>query len=143
MCLDSQGDVRPKFGFMKGVYAGVAGWLRDHGISVPFTNAELQGILHKSCEWARDAQDLGSARRDEPGRERLAARIGGFFSGKIVAMGERAATQRVGRDGETVDHLISDLSRPVQLGEIAEITYRDGKGVVNEASRDRAHGIGQ
>lgn len=143
MCLDSRGDVRPKFGFMKGVYAGVAGWLRDHGIAVPFTNAELQGILHKSSEWAKSAPDRGTAGRDEPGTGRLAARIGGFFSGKIVAMGERAVTQRVGRDGETVDHLIADLSRPLQLGELAEITYRDGKGVVNQPGRDRDHGIGQ
>lgn len=142
-CLDEQGNLRVRFGFMKGVFAGVASWIRDHGISVPFTNVELQGILHNSGEWAKNAPAVGTAVRTKPMHERVAARLGGLFVGKIVAMGDRAVTQRVGRDGETVDHLISDLSRPLQLGELAEITYRDGKGVVNRPGRDQDHGIGQ
>jgi len=49
-CLDDTGNVKVGFGFMKSVFAGVAGWLRDHGISVPFTNTELQGIMHDAGE---------------------------------------------------------------------------------------------
>lgn len=141
-CLDKEGNVRAKFGFMKSVYAGVTGWLRDHGIAVPFTNVELQGILHKSGEWAKGSPVVGGPAREKPTLERLASRIGGFFVGKIVAMGEHAVTQRVGRDGQTVDHLIKDLSRPVQVGELAEITYLDGKGVVNDVGHTRAHEVG-
>lgn len=57
-CLDDSGQVRVSFGFMKSVFAGVAGWLRDHGISVPFTNTELQGLMHDAGEWIK---------REEPG----------------------------------------------------------------------------
>lgn len=53
-CLDEQGNVRVQYGFMKGVFAGMTSWLRDHGIAVPFTNVELQGILHKGGEWAKN-----------------------------------------------------------------------------------------
>ena len=53
LCLDDKGEVKVAFGFMKGVFAGVAGWLRDHGISIPFTNTELQGIMHNAGEWIK------------------------------------------------------------------------------------------
>lgn len=56
-CLDASGNVCVEYGFMKGVFAGVAGWLRDHGISVPFTNTELQGIMHKAGEWIKKDRD--------------------------------------------------------------------------------------
>ena len=56
-CLDSSGNVKVSYGFMKGVFAGVTGWLRDHGISVPFTNAELQGIMHNAGEWVKKDRD--------------------------------------------------------------------------------------
>lgn len=50
-CLDDQGNVRIEFGFMKGVYAGIAGWLRDMGLRIPFSNVELQGIMHNCGQW--------------------------------------------------------------------------------------------
>lgn len=50
-CLDDKGNVKVAFGFMKSVFAGVAGWLRDHGISVPFSNLELQGVMHAAGAW--------------------------------------------------------------------------------------------
>lgn len=52
-CLDERGNVRVQYGFMKSVFAGVAGWLRDHGIDIPFSNAELQGILHDAGQWVK------------------------------------------------------------------------------------------
>jgi hypothetical protein len=66
-CLDETGNVRIGYGFMKGVYAGVASWLRDQGFKVPFTNLELQGIMHNAGEWiqqdhARDNQGVKSLR---------------------------------------------------------------------------------
>lgn len=50
-CLDGSGNVKIGFGFMKSVYAGVAGWLRDQGFKIPFTNVELQGIMHDAGKW--------------------------------------------------------------------------------------------
>lgn len=52
-CLDEKGDLRISFGFMKGVFSGIASWLRDHGISIPFTHVELQGIMHNAGEWIK------------------------------------------------------------------------------------------
>ena len=59
-CLDDSGNVKVAFGFMKSVFAGVAGWLRDHGLSVPFTNTELQGIMHDAGDWIKQEPDRGS-----------------------------------------------------------------------------------
>ena len=39
------GEFRPGFGFLKGLFAKVAEWLRSVGIDVAFTNLELQGAL--------------------------------------------------------------------------------------------------
>lgn len=63
LCLDDTGNVRIEYGFMKSVYAGVAGWLRDQGFKVAFTNVELQGIMHDAGEWIK--RDVG---RDYAGR---------------------------------------------------------------------------
>ena len=57
-CLDGTGNVRIEFGWMKGVFAGIAGWLRDHGIAFPFTNTELQGIMHRAGQWIQQPHDV-------------------------------------------------------------------------------------
>ncbi len=140
-CLDEQGNVRVQYGFMKGVFAGVSGWLRDHGISVPFTNVELQGILHKSAEWAKDGPLLGAGRREQSLQEKVVGKLSGLFIGKIVGVGDGVVTQKIGRAGEAVVHSMADLSRPVEVGEIAEIAYQDGKGVVREQDRGQVRGV--
>jgi hypothetical protein len=43
--IDADGNFKPGFGFVKAVYSKIAQWLREHGINVNFTHAELQGIL--------------------------------------------------------------------------------------------------
>jgi hypothetical protein len=43
--IDADGNFRPGFGFVKSVYAKIADFLRSIGITVKFTNAELQGLL--------------------------------------------------------------------------------------------------
>jgi hypothetical protein len=137
LCLDEHGQVRVEYGFMKGVFAGVTGWLRDHGISVPFTNVELQGILHNAGEWTRGRADQKTPRGVDSQVQRT-----GNHVGKILSIADDIATQRVGRAGETILHSLSSLSRAVNVGELAEISYRDGMGVVNnhqhEASRNIA-----
>lgn len=136
-CLDEQGNVRVQYGFMKGVFAGVAGWLRDHGISVPFTNVELQGILHRSGEWAKNGSGLDAGRRERPLHEKVFGKLSGLFVGKILGVKDGVVTQKVGRAGATVLHSTADLSRPVEVGEIAEIAYKDGKGMVKAPNRGR------
>jgi hypothetical protein len=56
-CLDEHGEIKVSFGFMKSVFAGVASWLRDQGIKVPFTTMELRGIMRDAGQWIR--QDHG------------------------------------------------------------------------------------
>jgi hypothetical protein len=130
-CLDGKGEVKIEFGFMKGVFASVAGWLRDHGITVPFTNLELQGILHKAGQWGKQEPEQAMAPSKTP--------PSGLFSGKILSVGNGVVTQRVGRAGETVLHSLQDLTGPVNAGEVADIVYRDGRGTV--AGKDRQHGL--
>ena len=50
-------------------------------------------------------------------------------------------TQKVGRAGETVVHSMADLSGPVSIGDIAEIAYKDGKGVVRNQERGQLQGL--
>jgi len=143
-CLDEQGNVRVQHGFMKGVFAGMTGWLRDHGISVPFTNVELQGILHKSGEWAKNGPDL-EASRPKTLQEKVVGQVSqlsGLFIGKILGVKDGVVTQKVGRGGETVLHSMADLSAPVVEGEVAEIAYKDGKGIVKSPERGHEKGMG-
>lgn len=51
LCLDEKGDVKVEFGWMKSVFASFASWLRKHGIQLPFSNIELQGIIHDAGKW--------------------------------------------------------------------------------------------
>jgi ribosomal protein S18 acetylase RimI-like enzyme len=43
--IDADGNFRPGFAFLKAVFARVGQFLRERGIDVTFTNAELQGML--------------------------------------------------------------------------------------------------
>jgi hypothetical protein len=51
--LDETGNLKIKFGPIKKTFADVVGWLRDHGIRVRFSNAELQGIMHGAGVWVQ------------------------------------------------------------------------------------------
>lgn len=61
---------------------------------------------------------------------------GGLFVGQIVSISDQVVTQRVGRAGEIVQHDISELSEQVVVGEVAEISYRDGRGLVKNAAQE-------
>lgn len=139
-CLDDKGNVRVQFGFMKGVFAGMTGWLRDHGISVPFTNAELQGILHNSGEWAKHGPDL-EARQSKSFSEKILGKTSGLFIGKILGIKDGVVTQKIGRAGETMLHSMADLSAPVVPGEVVEIAYMNGKGSVKSKDRGIANAM--
>lgn len=127
-CLDEQGNVKVEYGFMKGVFAGVASWIRDHGISVPFSNLELQGILHKSGEWAKN----GPVKQAGLGKTASSAvkALTGLFVGKIISIEDDVVTQKIGRGNETALHSMKKLSTGVKLGDLAEILYRGEKAEV-------------
>lgn len=139
LCLDGQGNIKVEYGFMKGVFAGVAGWIRDHGISVPFTNTELQGILHKSGEWAKNGPEIEAA-QNKTAAGKLKA-LTGLFVGRIVGIDNGVVTQKVGRGSETVLHSMSNLSTGVKLGQLAEILYRGEKAEVKVQAQ--SHDLGR
>lgn len=60
----------------------------------------------------------------------------GSFSGKVLVVSGGVVTQKINRDGRTVLHDQSMLSKPVVVGEVVEIKYSEGLGVVasNEPS---------
>lgn len=135
-CLDGQGNVKVEYGFMKGVYAGMAGWIRDHGIAVPFSNLELQGILHKSGEWAKNGPDKQSALAKVASGSIKA--LTGLFVGKIIGIEDDVVTQKVGRANETALHSMKNLSTRVKLGDLAEILYRGEKAEVKVQAQSHA-----
>lgn len=65
----------------------------------------------------------------------------GLFIGKVLEVTNGVVTQKIGRSGETVQHAMTDLSRPVAVGEIAEIAYKDGKDMVKNNEPSRSHGV--
>lgn len=84
-CLDATGNLRIGFGFMKAVFAGVVNWLRDHGLHLPFTNTELQGLMHTAGAWIQ---------REPPGLGH-GGQAGVFASGLAsLAQGDVAELQR-------------------------------------------------
>lgn len=64
----------------------------------------------------------------------------GLYSGKILDVSDGLVTQRVSRDGTTVVHKMSALTSAVVPGQIADITYADGVGVVWNKGTSRARG---
>lgn len=54
----------------------------------------------------------------------------GCFSGRVLGVSAEVATQKVHRHGASVLHAVSALSRRVYEGEIVDITYVNGVGIV-------------
>lgn len=128
-CLDETGNLRIGFGFMKSVYAGVAGWLRDQGFKIPFTNVELQGIMHSAGEWIHQDrnQEWSGSHYLVPAHS--LAKVGSY-SGKVLDIKDGVMTQKTGRSGETTSHDIFLLSVEVKIGDIVDIKYKSGVGKV-------------
>lgn len=54
----------------------------------------------------------------------------GAFSGMVMNVSEGVATQKINRNGDTVQHALSSLSGPVVVGSVVDIAYVNGVGVV-------------
>lgn len=125
-CLDEHGEFRVGYGFMKQAYASAVSWLRDRGISVAFTNLELQGLLLAARDRAEGGRECAhTIRTPDVGR----------YIGKIVSLGFGIATQRIGRDNRTVNHDVARLSVEPVVGDVIDIQYVAGKGHVTAIDR--------
>ena len=54
----------------------------------------------------------------------------GMFSGLVLNVAGGIVTQKINRDGRTALHDVQTLSRPVVAGDVVEITYAKGLGIV-------------
>jgi len=124
-CLDSEGNISINFGFMKSVFAGVTDWLRDHGFTIPFTNFELQGILHTAGKWVKQEPIVDTEVNLVESTYRS-----GWFSGKVLGITNGVVTQKIGRGEQTVSHSLDNLSSPVTVGQIIDVQYKNGIGLV-------------
>ncbi|CAG0974455.1 hypothetical protein RHDC4_01492 [Rhodocyclaceae bacterium] len=136
-CLDEHGDIEVGFGFMKGVFAGITNWLRDHGIPVRFTNLELQGLMHEAGQWIKSPEKVVSMNcgGDDRRSARGAVVMNGRHSGRILDIDDGLAVQKVGRGNEQVTHSLARLSRQVAVGDVVDIAYHEGRGEVVEPGR--------
>jgi ADP-Ribosyltransferase in polyvalent proteins len=55
----------------------------------------------------------------------------GIFSGRIVGFADGVVTQKVNREGATVQHAASKLTMTVEVGDVVDIGYSNGQGVVS------------
>lgn len=61
----------------------------------------------------------------------VAVELEGTYSGRVVKITDGLAVQRINREGETVQHDMTKLSTVVQVGDVVDIQYRGGQGVVS------------
>lgn len=55
----------------------------------------------------------------------------GMHSGQVLGVADGIVTQRTNRDGRTARHDLRALSKPVAVGDVVEIKYKGGVGVVS------------
>ena len=55
----------------------------------------------------------------------------GVHSGLVLAIADNRVTQKINRGGDTVTHDMATLSMAVQVGDVVDIQYRGGQGMVS------------
>jgi hypothetical protein len=55
----------------------------------------------------------------------------GVHSGLVLAIADNRVTQKINREGDTVTHDIATLSMAVKVGEVVDIQYQGGQGIVS------------
>ena len=126
-CVDDDGNIKVEFGFMKQVFAGMTNWLRDHNVKVPFSNWELQGLIHRAAK--RVEVERASGRTVEQGT----------YYGKVIDVRDGQVIQKTGRHADDVKiHDARLLSKVPVVGQIAEIEYRGGRGQVSCAEKGKS-----
>lgn len=64
----------------------------------------------------------------------------GIYSGKVLGNVAGVVAQNIGRFGAVVHHDASKLSKPVRAGDVVNISYQGGKGVVSGVEQSLAVG---
>jgi hypothetical protein len=64
----------------------------------------------------------------------------GIYSGKVLGNVAGVVAQNIGRFGTVVHHDASRLSKPVRMGDVVNISYQGGKGVVSGVEQSLAVG---
>lgn len=65
----------------------------------------------------------------------------GTYSGKVLDIADGVVTQKINREGDTVRHDVANLSATVNIGDVIDIQYHDGTGLV--AGKDKSVGVGR
>lgn len=60
---------------------------------------------------------------------------GKYYSGTVLGMNDQVLVQKINRDGEAVVHDLSRLDRKVNKGDVLDIKYLGGKGLVTGQER--------
>lgn len=64
----------------------------------------------------------------------------GVFSGKVMNVANGIMTQKTNREGKLVEHNISLLSRAVNIGDIVDVRYNNGKAEVSDKNHTASLG---
>lgn len=56
----------------------------------------------------------------------------GFYSGKVINIGNGIVTQKINREGMSVNHNLDLLSKTVNVGDLVDIQYMKGQAVVSD-----------
>ena len=123
----------------------VSPYLRDDHIELldrvekgPYVMALAQGNsmeakrLRQAFKSVVEPVKTAYGRVDAVSVEAVAAVSKGAFSGQVVQVADGLVTQKVNRDGSSVLHRAAALSRPVKVGEVLDLKYVNGVGVIND-----------
>lgn len=55
----------------------------------------------------------------------------GRYNGKVLAISDGVVSQKIGRSGEIANHFLSRLSAAVVPGDVVDIVYKNGTGIVS------------
>jgi hypothetical protein len=130
-CLDERGNIKIDHAFMKPVFANIASWLRDHGIGVPWSNFELQGVIINAGKYAKQENKMSLTSLKEKS---------GLYSGKILDIQGNIVIQKTGCKLTDVErHLFSASATKPIIGEVVNIAYKNKQPTV--LMKEKSKGI--
>lgn len=105
--------------------------------AVDVSPADLQGMVADARAVVADAVSFVDV--DVPEGADVSAPLddvvkNGLFCGQVMSVSCGLVAQRINRAGDVVHHDASRLSAPVAVGSVVDISYAEGRGLVNEKS---------
>lgn len=92
-------------------------------------------VASRMLEPERQIQTFPVSKHEQFDRDNVVS--DGAFVGEVLSVKDGWVEQRINREGNTVNHLAQLLSSKVAPGEVADIRYRYGQGVVRGLERGR------